>query len=138
LRRRVLLVALVAGGFLVLAASAQAFVVHLDAPGHHPRDCEKFPVRISAHTRSGRPLHATALYKYLYHGDVVGTSSPFGRNSTRPYPFKGHFRDKLRFPSDAVGIPLVWRTVIKNKRRGKEHIDYRIKVRNGPRECHFR
>ena len=137
MRRRVLAVVFVVAAFLALAAPAQAFVAHLHAPGHHPTECEKWPIRVSAHTRSGRPLHATALYKYLYQGDVVGTASPYGRNSTRPYPFKGHFRDKLRFPSESVGIPLTFRIVLKTKHHGKERIDYRIKVRSGPRECHF-
>jgi hypothetical protein len=137
LRRHVLAVLLGMAAPLILAAPAQAFVTHLDAPGHHPKDCEKFPVRISAHTRSGKPLRATALYHYYYNGSLVGTSSPYGRNSTKPFPFKGHFRDVLRFPSQSVGVPLVWRTVLKTKHHGKEHIDYRIKVRDGPRECHF-
>jgi hypothetical protein len=136
-RIRVLAVAMPVVALLILAAPAQAFIAHLHALGHHPTECEKWPIRVSAHTRSGKPLRATALYHYLYNGQVVGTASPYGRNSTKPYPFKGHFRDVLRFPTESVGISLVFRVVIATKHHGKEHIDYPIKVRSGPRECHF-
>jgi hypothetical protein len=130
--KRLLACALCAAFLLIPTAPAQAgsFVLHLKAPGHHPRAGHKWPVKVSARKRSGRPLHAHAVYKFLYHGQVVATRSPYGKHSRKPYPFFGHFRDVVRWPKRSVGIPLTFRVVVKAKHHGKKHRDYRVRVRN--------
>ena len=129
MRIRIVAVVLCAAALLVPAATAQAgFSLHLRAPGHHPKAGEKWPIRVSAKKR-GNPIHAKAVYKFLYQGQVVATRSPYP-HSRRPYPFFGHFRDVVRWPKRAVGIPLKFRVVVKSHRYGKEHVDYRVRVRS--------
>jgi len=132
LSRRVLAVVLCAAALLIAVAPAQAgaWVLHLKAPGHHPHAGEKWPIKVSARTSSGKPLHATALYKFLYQGQVVATRSPYGRHSHKPYPFFGHFRDVIRWPKRSVGIPLTFRVVVDPKRHAPKHRDYDVVVRN--------
>ena len=94
------------------ARRGRRFVVHLGAPGHHPKVGEPWRIKVSAQTRSGRDIHAAALYKFLYNGQVVSTqypsphSGPKGPERHRPYRFFGSFIDRLYFPERAVGIPL--------------------------------
>jgi len=131
--RRAYAISLCAAAVLLIAAPAQAgaWNLTLKAPGHHPTAGEPWPIKVGAHTRSGKPLRATAIYKFLFNGVVVGTSSPYGRRSTKPYPFKGSFRDTLRWPKKAVGYRLTFRVVVKarhvNHRR--KHVDYWVRVR---------
>jgi hypothetical protein len=132
LRKRVVAVGLCAAALLIPVATAQAgsFVLHLKAPGHHPHAGKKWPIRVSARKHSGKPLHGKALYKFLYQGHVVRTTSPYGAHSTKPYPFFGHYKDVVRWPRRSVGIPLTFRVVVKTKTHGKKHVDYKVRVRN--------
>jgi hypothetical protein len=132
LRRVLLATALCAGALLVPAAPALAgsFVLHLKAPGHHPKAGKKWPVKVSAKTHSGKPLHAHALYKFLFQGQVVRTTSPYGAHSTKPYPFFGHYRDVVHWPKRSAGVPLTFRVVVKARHHGKRHVDYKVRVRS--------
>ncbi len=130
MRRPVFATALCAAALLALVAAPQAgaFISHLKAPGHHPKAGEPWKIKVTATTRSGKALRATALYKYLYNGQVVGTASPYSRHSTKPYPFRGHFRDTLHWPKRAVGFRLTFRVVVDTRHHGTEHDDYWVRV----------
>ena len=133
MRRRLALSAVCLVTLLAVAAPAQAFVVHLKAPNHHPTAGKRWPIKVTARTGSGTPLHAKASYKFLFQGQVVATRypSPHGPTTHHPYKFFGHFRDaSVTWPKRSVGIRLTFRVIVKAKGHGKEHADFRVKVHN--------
>jgi hypothetical protein len=88
---------------------------------HHP-NCKQFwPVTIRA-TFHGRPAHATAVYQFVYDGQVVHTENPFSgtkRNrGNHIWHFVGSFKDRHfgPFGSLAVGNRLTIRAVVKDGR----------------------
>lgn len=110
------------------AAEAASFVARLKAPGHHPTAGKRWPIRVTARTKSGKPVHATAYYQFLYGGQVVATRYPFKRST--PYAFKGTYRDRtVTWPARAVGYRLTFRVVVETKSRGTRHLDYWVRVR---------
>lgn len=133
MRRRTVLPALAAGALLVPTAPAAAasFRAHLKAPGHHPHAGRKWRIKVTVHSRSGRPLRASAYYQFLYAGQVVSTQYPSPHAPPRhtPYHFKGHYRDPIRWPKRSVGYPLTFRVVVKAGHRGTKHLDYKVRVR---------
>jgi hypothetical protein len=136
LRRPALAVALCAASLLVTAAPAEAFVLHLKAPTHHPKAGKPWRIKVSAKTRSGRPVRAKATYKFLFQGRVVATRYPSPRNRRcpnrgerhRPWRFKGSYRDTICWPRRSIGVRLKFRVVVKARHR-KKHVDYRVRVR---------
>ena len=63
-------------------ASAADFSARLKAPNHSPKGGAKnWHIAVSARTRSGHPLRATAVYKFLYNGQVVSTQNPWPGHS---------------------------------------------------------
>jgi hypothetical protein len=104
------------------------FVARLKAPGHHPTAGKRWPIRVTARTKSGKAVHATAYYQFLYGGQVVATRYPFKRST--PYAFKGSYRDRtVTWPARAVGYRLTFRVVVETKSRGTRHLDYWVRVR---------
>jgi hypothetical protein len=139
-----LFVSLLAASALLLAlaasASAAPFVATFHAPNHSPKAGKKWPVTVTARTNSGRKLHATAYYQFLYNGQVVCTQYPdpgHPNNSTRckpgrrhsPYPFFGRLYDPtFIWPRTAIGAPLTLRTVVTVKGLGKVNLNWSVKV----------
>ena len=66
-------------GTLATAASAQAFVAALQAPTHRPHAGKRWPIKVSAHRKNGKRLHASAYYQFVYQGQVVQSCSLFGK-----------------------------------------------------------
>jgi hypothetical protein len=122
-------------------AEAASFVARLKASGHHPKAGKRWPIRVSARTRSGRPLRARAHYEFYYGGRKVSTQYPNpgarpGRCPgargcrERPYAFRGSFRDRsIVWPRRAVGIRLTFRVVVRVRGRGTRKLDYWVRVR---------
>jgi hypothetical protein len=133
MRRRGLIATLGVVALLILAVPAQteAWVVHLKAPTHRPHAGKKWHFKVSARKRSGKALHASALYKYLYNGQVVATRypAPHGGHRHKPWRFYGHYKDVTRWPRRAVGYRITFRVVVHAKHHGRKHVDYRIRVR---------
>jgi hypothetical protein len=141
--KRALVVGIASLGLLAPASVADAatFVARLKAPGHNPKAGKRWPIEVTARTRSGKPVRARAHYQFLYGGQVVSTQYPSprsrpgecpgGRGCRRsPYPFRGSFRDRtIVWPARAVGYRLTFRVVVKAKRRGTRKLDYRVRVR---------
>ncbi len=139
-----LIALLVAAAVLVPAApsSAASFVARLQAPTHHPRAGKLWPITITARTRSGRALRATATYQFLFEGRVRATRYPSPRADPRsrcskagtcrhsPWPFRGTMRDRtFTWPARARGIPLTFRVVVAVRGRGRVNLDYAVRVR---------
>jgi hypothetical protein len=114
------------------APAAAPFVSKLTVPGHHPKANKRWPVRVTAFTRSGRALRATCLYLFVWRGQVVSQQgpTPHGRDSTRPQPFRGVMYDpSFTWPARAVGIPLTLRVRVTVKGRGTINHNYSVRVR---------
>jgi hypothetical protein len=143
--KRVLLLSMFSAvALLVPTAPAEgaSFVARLRASGHHPEAGKSWPIRVSARTRSGRPLRARAHYEFYFRGRKVSTQYPnpgtrpgrcrVGRRGCRrsPYPFRGSFTDRsIVWPARAVGIRLTFRVVVRVRGRGTRRLDYWVRVR---------
>jgi hypothetical protein len=121
--------------FALTPASAEAagFVAKLYASGHHPTANRNWPIRVTARTRSGRPLHAIACYHFLSQGTVVHTQCPTprhpGRVTQKAFHFYGSFRDRLVWPPAAIKKPLTLQVAVKVQGRGTVRLNYWIRVR---------
>lgn len=133
-------VSVLAAAVLLLAVApsqASAWVLKVGFPSEQPRSGESWPINVGAHRHSdGRPIHAAALYKFIFHGEVVATAYPSpksppcaGRERQEPYHFYGAFRDRLCFPKRAIGIPLTLRVVVRAGPLGTKHRDHDVIVR---------
>ena len=122
-------------------AKATPCVAKLKAPGHRPKAGRRWPITVTCVTRSGKPVHATALYQFVYQGQVVATRYPSpradpnsrcSRNGTcrhSPYPFTGRMHDPtFTWPRRAVGFPLTLRVVVRVRGKGAINLDYAVKV----------
>jgi hypothetical protein len=101
-------------------AAAPQPSVTLTAPGHRPVVGAPWPIAIRARGPDGRPLRAQVRYQFLFSGAVVARRSH--------YRFKGVFHDTIRWPADALGIPLVFRAVVTTP-LGTRRLDYAVRVR---------
>jgi hypothetical protein len=113
----------------------------MSAPTHHPKAGARWPITVTCRTRSGKGIHATATYQFVYNGQVVATRYPSpkanpdsacskaGTCRHSPYPFTGRMRDStFTWPRRAVGIPLKLRVVIRVSGKGSMNLDYAVKV----------
>jgi hypothetical protein len=131
--RRILLalsIAVAAGGALTApAVAACPWTAKLSAPTHSPKVGKPWKIRV---TTSLANVRSSAYYAFLFKGKQVS------RQEINPdtfatghalYHFRGGFRDPtIVWPKRALGIPLTFRVVIKN-RCGTKNLDYDVKVR---------
>ncbi|WP_259311625.1 hypothetical protein [Capillimicrobium parvum] len=114
-------------------ASAAGFSAQLKAPNHSPKGGAKsWRITVSARTRSGQPLRATAVYKFLYNGQVVSTQNPWpghSKGGPRPWSFRGSYRDTILWPARAAGYPITFRVVVSSPGRGSVNLDWKVRVR---------
>jgi hypothetical protein len=112
-------------------ALAAGFVAALRAPTHHPRADRNWVITVTARTRSGRALRATAFYEFLFNGQVVSTQypDPHGPPHQSPWTFTGSFSDAVVWPRRSVGVPLTFRVVVRARGLGTVNLDYRVRVR---------
>ena len=135
------LLAAAAVAVLVPAAPAAAGPCKLRAPTHHPKANKRWPITVSCYTASGRALRATAVYQFVYNGQVVATrwpsphadpNSACSKNGTcrhTPYPFTGRFRDgTFTWPRRSVGISLTFRVVVRVRHGGTYNLNYAVRV----------
>lgn len=97
--------------------------VRVRVPGRRPVAGRPFPITVLA-SENGRPATGRISYGFVVAGQVVARRSN--------YRFRGgRFRDTLRFPTRAVGVPLTLRVFV-TTRRGRGQADVPVRVRPGP------
>jgi hypothetical protein len=135
LRTRTLVILAATAAALLLAASsasAAAFKATLDAPNHSPKGGGKnWDITVTAKSRSGRPLKATARYEFYFDGQRVSTQYPnpgHPKGGRKPYHFKGHYKDTILWPPTAVGHPLTFRVVVGVRGKGSVKLDWKVRV----------
>jgi hypothetical protein len=123
------------------SAASPPFVATLKAPTHHPKANALWRITVTARSRSGKALRATADYQFLLDGQVVARPHPSPNADPRsacakagncrhgPWPFRGRYRDTLIFPARSAGIDLTFRVVVKVKGMGTRNLDYSVRVR---------
>lgn len=111
--------------------SRARFVATLRAPTHRPRANRGWTITVTARTRSGRALRASAFYRFLYRGRVVSTQYPSPRGPERhsPWSFRGSYRDRIVWPARSIGIALTFRVVVSVRNEGHVNLDYQVRVR---------
>jgi hypothetical protein len=135
MRTRLLAILVSFAALAVVAAPASAadFVARLKAPGHTPKAGTKnWKITVTARTRSGKPVRATAVYKFLFNNQVVSTQNPWpghSRGGPRPWRFRGKYRDTILWPARAAGFPLTFRVVVSSPGRGTVNLDWKVRVR---------
>jgi hypothetical protein len=100
------------------------FRARLYAPGHTAKADEKWPIRVTARTLSGRPLRGHIYYQFVFSGQIVACRTVGAPGKPR---FRGTFRDDVIFPKRAVGVPLIFRVVLTTS-RGLRNLDYRVTI----------
>lgn len=144
MRIRLLVPLLGAVALLVGAASASAapFVATFHAPNHAPKAGKNWPVTVTAKSKSGKKLRATALYEIVEpisgyvckEGPDPGHPSKTakcgaGPRGSKPWPFFGVMRDPtFIWPSRSLGIKLILRTVVTVKGLGTVNLNWNVKV----------
>jgi hypothetical protein len=118
------LLAMVLALAALLAAPASASIVaHLSAPTHTPTAGERWPIRITAHDRSGHRVHGHVRYAYIYKGEVVNRGEPKGDKH-----FVGIFEDHhLAWSKRTIGLELTFRAIVDSP-KGQANLDYDVKV----------
>jgi hypothetical protein len=144
--RRPLAAALLAvASLLALAGPASsatpAFNATLTAPTHSPKADALWRITVTAKSRSGKSLRATADYQFLLNGQVVARSHPSPNANPRskcakagncrhsPWSFRGRYHDTLVWPARSAGIGLTFRVVVKVAGLGTRNLDYSVRVR---------
>jgi hypothetical protein len=145
MRRPIALALVAAVAALAAAAPATAasppFNATLKAPTHRPKANALWRITVTAKSRSGKSLRATADYQFLLHGQVVARSHPSPKANPRsacakagncrhsPWPFRGRYHDTLVWPARSAGIDLTFRVVVKVAGMGTRNLDYSVRVR---------
>jgi hypothetical protein len=95
----------------------------LTAQNHAPVVGRPWPYSVSATDARGTPLSGTVDIEFVFGGAVVGHDTPPSHPITN-----GHWGDVLKFPAQAVGLPLIVRVVV-HTRLGSATLDWSVKVR---------
>ena len=100
-----------AGAATAAQGSSGSLTATFAAGGHTPKINQQWQISVTAKL-NGKPVAATALYEFLYAGQLVQAVVPFG---ARQFSFTGQFADQLKFPPASAGQPLTLRVVVKAK-----------------------
>ena len=104
---------------LAIAASAFAlstvpFKATLTAGTHHPTINTRWPYAVKVVDANGHPLRATISVAVV---DPLGTVHPtqfyVGTKYVTNIPFKGVFKDAVKWPPESRGYPLTFRVTVK-------------------------
>jgi hypothetical protein len=145
MRRPLAAALLTVASLLALAGPASPasapFNATLRAPTHSPKANALWRITVTAKSRSGKSLRATADYQFLLHGQVVARSHPSPNANPRSacakvgncrrsaWPFRGRYHDTLVWPARSAGIDLTFRVVVKVAGMGTRNLDYSVRVR---------
>jgi hypothetical protein len=98
----------------VLAVGAAPFKATLTAGTHHPVVNTRWPYTVKAVDGKGKPVRArvsVAVVDPL--GGVHPTQYYLGTKYVTNIPFRGTFRDAVRWPPESTGFPLTFRVTVK-------------------------
>ena len=98
-----------------LAVTATSFKVTLHAGTHHPAVNTRWPYSVRVVDAKGHPLRARISVAVV---DPIGGVHPtlFYVSDTKyvtNIPFKGTFRDAVKWPPESKGYPLTFRVTVK-------------------------
>jgi hypothetical protein len=98
-----------------LAVATMPFKATLTAGTHHPAVNTRWPYAVKVTDRKGHPLRARISVAVV---DPIGGVHPtlFYASTTRyvtNIPFRGTFRDAVRYPPESKGYPLTFRITVK-------------------------
>lgn len=85
-----------------------SLTVHLQTPASQPKAGSTWPITVSAHSASGKPVNGTVSYAFLFGGAVVARR-PGGHMSS------GVYHDRLEFPAQALGYPLTLEVIVEGE-----------------------
>jgi hypothetical protein len=110
-----------------VAVAAVPFKAKLTAGTHQPKVNTKWPYSVRVTTLKGKPMKAKITVQIV---DPLGGVHPveFGARKVNVvnHPFFGTFRDYVIWPpSSAVGVTLVFRTIVKTA-KGKVTLRYNV------------
>lgn len=96
------------------AASAVAFRATLIAGTHRPAINTRWPYAVKVVDSKGRPLRARISVAVI---DPLGTVHPTefyaSTKIVKNIPFRGTFRDAVKWPPESMGYPLTFRVTLK-------------------------
>jgi len=97
-----------------LASNAAAFRATLIAGTHRPAINTRWPYAVKVVDAKGRPLRAKISVAVV---DPLGTVHPtqyyLGTKYVTNIPFRGTFRDAVKWPPESKGYPLTFRVTVK-------------------------
>ncbi len=114
-----LILAAVAAGPGATAATKPPFRVTFTATTHTPKVNRPWSYVVRITDLHGKPIPALVHLQVLFAGRVVGQAGM--------HHVVGVWRETTTFPPRAIGVPLVWQTVVTAK-GGTVKIDYWIKT----------
>ena len=98
----------------VVAVHAASFRTTLTTGGHNPVVNTRWPYAVKVVDAEGQPLRARITVAVV---DPLGTAHPteFYANTklVRNIPFRGTFRDAVKWPPESRGYPLTFRVTVK-------------------------
>lgn len=95
----------------------------LHAANHAPLAKRNWVYTVTVTDAAGHPLGGTVHTEFVYGGQVVGREAP------PTHPLKhGRLRDVVQYPVAAIGVPLIFQTVVHTP-RGSVTLDWPVKVR---------
>jgi hypothetical protein len=134
-RSRILAILAASAAGLLLAAgsaSAAAFKATLHAPNHSPKAGGKnWKITVTAKSNSGKALRATSRYEFFFNGQRVSTQYPnpgHPKGGSKPYAFRGSYKDTILWPPPAVGHSLTFRVVVSVAGKGSVNLDWKVRV----------
>ena len=104
---------LVALATVVLGLAAVPFKASLVAGTHHPAINTRWPYTVRAVAAGGKPLRATVSVAVI---DPIGGVHPTEFYASKKLvtntPFRGVFRDAVKWPPESKGYPLTFRVTV--------------------------
>jgi hypothetical protein len=98
----------------MVALQAVPFKATLTAGGHNPVVNTRWPYAVKVVDGTGKPLRARISVAVV---DPLGTAHPTEYYASKKLvtniPFRGTFRDAVKWPPDSRGYPLTFRVTVK-------------------------
>lgn len=95
----------------------------LRGENHAPVVNQNWPFTVNVASESGRPLAGTVTVQFVFAGQVVGRDIP-PTHTLR----NGRWHELLKFPARAIGIPLLFQTVVRTT-KGDVTLSWPVKTR---------